>query len=154
MKNSLLVFLLVFPSLVFAQSHFEKNKAKVKSELEKYSIENISMDPVLTVTDSTLVLTVTEPGQHRIVFIYGFDGQTGECNAERTEADCSVCYKKYINKLLDQKTYKWKKLNENQYASRFEDRLLLESGLEENDYSFILFKTRWTKDFYELLIKE
>ena len=153
MKHLLIVCLFLFPSVLFGQKYFDRNKSHIKKELEHYIAQNSSLNPVLTVTDSSLVLTIAEPdGPTR--FIYSFDGESGKCNAQRTEANCEACYKKYRDNLLQQKTQQWKKLNENQYVSRYEDRLLVELSAEENDFSFTVFKTKWTKDFYELLIKD
>ena len=125
----------------------------IKKELQHYIAQNKPLNPVLTVTDSSLVLAIAEPdGPTR--FIYSFDRESGKCNAQRTEANCEACYNKYRDKLLEQKVHKWIKLNENQYVSRYEDRLLVELSAEENDYTFTVFKTQWTIDFYELLTKE
>jgi hypothetical protein len=145
--------LFLFPSALFAQKYFDKSKAQVKKELGEYVIINKQFDPVITETDSSLVMTIKEEDAKPVRFIYGFDGQSGKCNSQRTEAGCDTCYKKYLQNLLDQKQYKWKKLNENQFISRFEDRLMLEVPVEDNIYTFTLFKTIWTKEFYDLLVQ-
>lgn len=153
MKRTILLILVFLPAHLFAQKYFDKGKEHVKKDLQHYIAQNKTLNPVLTVTDSSLVLEIAEAdGPTR--FIYSFDSESGKCMAQRTEANCEACYKKYRDNLLDQKVYKWVKLNENQYVSRYEDRLLVELAADEKDYTFTVFKTQWTKDFYELLIKE
>lgn len=153
MIRTILLILVFLPVQVFSQKYFDKDKEHVRKDLQHYLVQNKPLNPVLTVTDSTLVLTIDEPdGPTR--FIYSFDRESGKCNAQRTEANCEACYKKYRDNLLEQKVHKWIQLNENQYVSRYEDRLLVELSAEYSDYSFTVFKTHWTRDFYELLIKE
>ncbi|MBM3414919.1 MAG: hypothetical protein FJY20_00440 [Bacteroidetes bacterium] len=148
-----LCLLLCFPINAFSQKHLDKTKEEVKKELGKYVAANSQLRPALTETDSTLVLSVTEQSQPAS-FVYGFDRTTGKCNYQQTKASCDSCYKKYLKTLLDQNVYRWKKINENQYVSAFEYQLLLELPAEANEYSFILFKTQWTKELYDLLIKD
>jgi hypothetical protein len=148
-----LSLLFCFPMYAFSQKHMDQTKDDVKKELEKYVAANSQLRPVLTETDSTLVLSVTEQSQPA-VFVYGFDQTTGKCDYQQTTANCDSCYKKYLKNLLDQKIYNWKKINENQYVSAFEYQLLLELSAEANDYSFTLIKTKWTKELYDLLIKD
>ncbi|MGQ0737766.1 MAG: hypothetical protein ACT4OJ_01785 [Bacteroidota bacterium] len=153
MRHIIFILLLYFPAIAFSQKYFDKSKSEVKKELEAYMLDNKAIKPVLTETDSTLVLAVNDPAAQPASFIYGFDKTTGQCNYQRTVARCDSCYKKYLNNLLGQENYDWKKINENQYVSRFADRLLLELPVEANDYSFALFKTQWTRELYDLLLK-
>lgn len=151
MHRIFFLFLLHLPVAVSAQKYFDKSRGDVKKELEKYVLDNKSINPKLTETDSTLVLAVNDPTAQPARFIYGFDKSTGQCNYQRTIASCDSCYKKYLENLLGQKEYQWKKINENQYVSKFADRLLLELRVEDNDYTFTLFKTAWTKELYDIL---
>lgn len=154
MTRIFLSALLLFPAILSAQLHFDKEKSKVKKELEHFISRNKSINPSLNETDSTLVLqTEDKPGQF-IRVIYGFDRVSAKCNVQQTVTDCDACYQEQLNKLMEQKSFQWKKLNENQYASRYEDHLLLELRSEENDFTFTLFRTDWSREFYELLIKE
>jgi len=154
MRYIIFILLLFFPATVYSQQYFDKSKSEVKKELEAYLLDNKAINPALTETDSTLVLMVNDPVAQTARFIYGFDRATGQCNYQRTEAGCNSCYKNYLNNLLGQKSYDWKKINENQYVSKFADRLLLELPVEAKDYSFALFKTQWTKELYDLLLKD
>jgi len=154
MKPYLIVLLILTPLFCFSQSYFNKDRAKVKKELEHFISKNSILHPSLKETDSTLMLeTEVNPGK-KIQVVFAFDQEKGHCNSQRTVTYCDACYLEEVNKLLAQKSYQWKKLNENQYASRYEDHLLLELRSEETDFSFTLFKTNWSRDFYELLTRE
>ena len=68
-------------------------------------------------------------------------------------AGCDSCYKKYLNDLLNQKEYAWKKINGNQYVSKFASHLMLELPFDKDDFTFTLFRASWTKELYDILIK-
>ena len=71
---------------------------------------------------------------------------------EKVIVFCDSCLGKYLQPVLDRKGYKWIKLNENQYVSEFERKLLLELPLGESDRSFIILRAGWTKKQYELMV--
>ncbi len=154
MRRIIFIFLLQLPVAAFSQKYFDLPKSEVKKELEKYVLDNKTINPVLSETESTLVLAVNDPAAQPASFIYGFDKITGKCNSRKTVAACDSCYKKYLDNLLAQKNYQWKKINENQYVSKFADRLLLELRVDDNDYTFTLLKTEWTKELYDILLKD
>ena len=149
--HSLLFLLLCISAALQAQEHFGKTMPEVKKSLDQLAAVSSSKSSVKT-TDSTVVLAVTEK-TGLVRFTYGFDKQTGACNYQKTQASCDSCYKKYLEKLLAQKSYDWKKINENQYVSNFESKLLIELPVDEKDHYFILFRAQWTKEFYEIMVK-
>ena len=48
-------------------------------------------------------------------------------------------------------SYQWKKINESQYVSRFEDYLLIEWQQTGTEFSFTLIKTAWTRELYNMM---
>ena len=56
--------------------------------------------------------------------------------------------------LFDLKKFEWNKINENQYISKFEEKLMIELPAENYDHSFSILKVEWTKELYELLLKQ
>lgn len=154
MLKSFILLLLFFPLAASSQKYIDKARADVKKELEKYVSDNKTIHPLLTETDSTLVLAVNDPAAQPVSFIYGIDEKTGKCDYQKTVASCDSCYKKYLKNLLDQKTYGWKKINENQYVSKYAFQLMLELPVEDKDYSFTLFKAQWSKELYDILTKQ
>lgn len=147
---SLLFPFLYLPAALSAQEQFDKTRTEVKKDLDKLAAISPARTTVKA-TDSTIVLSVAETAGP-VQFIYRFDKLTGACNYQKIQAVCDTCYKKYLDKLLTQKTYGWKKINENQYISNFESRLLIELPVDEKDNSFILFRAQWTKELYDIMV--
>lgn len=154
MLKVLFIVTLIIPLSASSQKYFDKTKDQVRSELEKYISANKELDPSLSETDSTLILSVKEPRTQSASFVYGFAKGTGKCSYQKTIANCDSCYKKYLDNLLKQKTYGWIKLNGNQYVSKFSGFMLIELPLESDNYSFTVFKAEWTKELYDILIKK
>ena len=152
MIRTLCILLLLLPLSVLAQNRIDKSKKDVKEELEKYVAENRSYKPSLGETDSSITLTLNDPLARQVSFRYAFD-ITGKCNAETILASCDSCIKRMLRSVLDQKSFQWKKINENQYVSKFEDHLLVELPVENNEFAFTIYKAQWTKEIYDLLIK-
>ncbi|MFN8289501.1 MAG: hypothetical protein U0U70_04545 [Chitinophagaceae bacterium] len=153
MPKIILVLTLLLPSALFSQKYFDKTKQEVKKELENYVTANKAFNPTLTETDTTLVLSITGQEKKTDSFVYGFDKTSGKCSYQRTMAGCDSCYKKYLNDLLNQKEYAWKKINGNQYVSKFASHLMLELPFDKDDFTFTLFRASWTKELYDILIK-
>jgi hypothetical protein len=146
----LLCQLILLPFTGFSQKYLDKSKSEIKKELEQYIKTHSSNSPSLQETDSTVILRLTEAGQERQT-VYGFDAVSGKCSWEKQIASGKMEYNKLLQELLSQKSFGWKKLNENQYVSKFSSQMLIELPQDENDYSFIIFRTNWTKELYDLL---
>lgn len=150
LRYSLLI-LLLFPLSSLAQDKLEKTKAVLKEELV---VTAGKTGMVLVETDSTLVFSSQDKkALDAKVFIYGFDS-TGICNTEKFITDGKTCFEKQLHLLIDQPRYQWKKINENQYVSRFEDRLLLEVAPDAGQYFYTLFRAVWTKEIYNMLVSK
>jgi hypothetical protein len=53
--------------------------------------------------------------------------------------------------LLAKEKYVWKKINENQYISKFEDKIMIELPTENKSNSITIIRTDWTKILYDIL---
>jgi hypothetical protein len=128
----MILFILLFtPSASSSQQLIDQSKAKVKKELKKYvaANNNDTLSVRLAETDSSLLVSVTGPTVSPVSFYYSFD-RTGKCISQETKASCESCLEKFLSQALERKEYKWRKINENQYVSRFSKRLLLEIPAE------------------------
>jgi len=85
--------------------------------------------------------------------IYVFD-EKGLCMTETTKTRCDSCHDGYLKIVLDKKKYNWKKINENQYISRFEDNMMIELFPEGEIRTFSILRADFTRELYELLLKE
>lgn len=151
MSKMLLLFLLLYCTTGYAQSFINKSRQQVLRQLEKYETGAGFEKPVISQHDSTVSMTVKGTGTIQTTFIYGFDSQSGKCKSELVKASCDSCYKKYLGAVLAQKKYQWRKINENQYISSYSKKRMIELPAENNDFSYMILKTGWSKKLYRLL---
>ncbi len=147
------IFILLFllsPLALFSQNFIGKSRPQVKKELQKMVEKNDSLNAVLNDNDSALVLSYTGPATRPVNFIYRFN-KAGNCSSEKVMAGCDSCYKKYLSHLLSQKKFEWKKINENQYISRYADHMMIELPGNPGDFSYAILLTDWTKELYQML---
>jgi hypothetical protein len=55
--------------------------------------------------------------------------------------------------ILKKEKYGWLRINENQHISGFKHQILLEFQDEKAPYRLQVLRTAWTKELYELLLK-
>lgn len=103
--------------------------------------------------DSAFVIAYKDQSLQPVVFIYGFN-KKGKCWSEKVIARCDSCFTKYLQGVLDQEKYGWKKINENQYVSKYSYRLMLEFPPENKDFSYVILRTDWTKELYRTLTNQ
>ncbi len=149
MIRILLAFLLL-PFATLAQERLDKSRSDLKNELQQGAK---AMKGTFKETDSSLVYILNDTRLGEVQMIYQFD-KKGKCSSETFKATCDSCIKGLLTRMLSRSSYEWKKINENQYVSKFSDRILLELPVEPDDYSFTLFRAQWTKEVYDLLLKQ
>jgi len=146
-----LLFLLLMPVAGFSQNFIGKSKASVMKHLQQQQTRNDSLAITLIHTDSTITYKVPAGKTQAADFVYEF-GPDGKCRMEKVRASCDSCFKKYLQRALDQKKYKWKKINDNQYVSKYSKRRMIELPAEGNDFSFTILRTGWSKKLYAILM--
>ena len=146
MKKGIIIAFLLLPALCFCQENLNQTHAVVMANLKKQKGEK----PVLSETDSTIRMTIKTNGANTVTHTYKFD-KAGKCIMEKVVTTCDSCYKGLLNDLLKQGKYQWKKINENQYVSRFEDKLMVELPVEKNDFYYTIFWTDWNRTLYDML---
>lgn len=149
MKTGIIIAFLLLPVLGFCQQFIGKNHAVVITELKK--TKPGTEKPVLTETDSVITVTRKGTGSYSVSHFYYFD-KTRKNITEKVVAACESCYTNLLSGLLKQGKYKWKKINENQYVSRFEDKMTIELPVEKSDYYFTILRTDWSRTLYNLLV--
>jgi len=145
MKKGIIIAFLLLPALCFSQEYINQSRAVVMANLQKYKGEK----PVLAETDSTISMTLKGNGKP-VTHIYDFD-KSGNCFSEKVVTSCESCYKNLLQAVLKKGSYQWNKINENQYISRFEDKMTLELPVEKTDYYYIILRTDWSRALYDLL---
>jgi hypothetical protein len=140
----------MFSFSCFSQNYINKTKAQVKKELNEYISKNDSLNATVSETDVAIVLVIKGPKTLPADFIYRFD-KAGKCISEKVVAGCDSCFTKYFQAVLDRKKYEWKKINENQYISGFAAKMMIELPPDSKNYSFVILRTDWSKQMYDLL---
>ena len=148
--NRIILFLLLLPAAGFSQNFIGKNKAWVKKYLQKQISKNDSITITLTDNDSALLYSIKAGKTLPADFIYGFN-KSGKCQSEKIIAGCDSCFNKFLKNLLSEKRYEWKKINENQYVSKYAAQRMIELPPENNNFSYTILKTDWNKNMYKLL---
>jgi len=142
---------LLFSLQVNAQGYIGKSKKKVEKALARYEAGTDFEQPVITLTDTSIVMVVKTKAGASTRFNYFFDAK-GTCRAEQVIASCDSCYRKYLDAVLAQTAkYHWQKINENQYISSYREKRVLELPAEPTDYSYVILRTNWTKALYAML---
>ncbi len=144
---------LLFTTLAYSQGYINLKRNDVVSALKKkFQAADYNQATISLLKDTVKVIPAdsraTDP-----VFIYLFD-ESGRCKSETIITRCDSCLSRLLQAALAQKKYEWKKINENQYISKFEDKLMIELPPENPDHSFSFLRVDWTRELYDLLIKE
>ena len=142
MKPAFLVSLLVLSLPGSAQEFIGEKQSDIINKVEK----NAPGTKFLR-TDSTLIYTDQQADTR---FDYNFDSK-GKCKMEIVTTSCKSCFQKQFDALLADKKYSWKKINGNQWVSKFRKKLLLETEPEPSRKSYRTIRTSWTRKSYKLL---
>lgn len=149
MKRIILILSLL-PVTCFSQNFIGKSKTQVKKNLQRQIVKNDSLTITLTDNDSLIIYAVKGGKVFPADFMYGFN-KSGKCRSEKISLTCDSCYKIFLRDVLAQKKYGWKKINENQYISKFAARMMIELPAESKELYYTILKTTWTKKLYSLL---
>ena len=151
MKRIVIALLLLFPFHAFSQALVGKGKSFVRYALQRDLKKNPEINIVIDDKDSLILYSIRDEKYKPVDFIYRFD-QSGKCVSQRVLAGCDSCFQKYLNALLERKKYEWKKINENQYVSKYSEFLMVELSPQKEDYSYIILKADWNRETYRLLM--
>ncbi len=142
------LFVLSLTGSLSAQEFINMPYAKAEAALKKAYPASTTQPNVYPRKDSILVRV-----NNQTQLIYVFD-EKGLCTTETTNTRCDSCHDGYLKIVLDKKKYNWKKINENQYISRFEDNMMIELFPEGEIRTFSILRADFTRELYELLLKE
>lgn len=150
MQKTVLLLLLILPALAYSQININKTKGEIKKEIAKFKKSTPALTLTVSETDSTLTIIKTDADKNREEALVEFD-KAGKCRSELRTFNCDHCYKQELEALLGMSKYQWKKLNENQYISKFEENLMIELPTEDKTNTFNIIRTNWSKLLYDML---
>lgn len=146
------LFLLLFlPAVSFGQRYMNITKSSLRDSLAAKIEKKDGFTSNFKDTNEELVYTTKGPGNEQTEIIYSFDS-AGKCIREKVTASCDTCIYAKLQSILSIQSYKWKKINENQYVSRFEDRLMIELSIKKEEHSFYIHRMEWTHLLYDILL--
>ncbi len=146
------VFLTGGLSATRSQDYINSIRAKAEISLKKKYPAN-GGNSRITISMDTIRVQWKEPAGASTEYIYAFDDKH-LCFSETIIAHCDSCLSGYLQQVLDKKNFGWKKINENQYISRFADNLMIELSADAAIHSFSVLRVDWTRELYDLLLKE
>ncbi|MBL7725589.1 MAG: hypothetical protein JNK27_15680 [Chitinophagaceae bacterium] len=149
---TLLTFLLLI-SPVYSQGYINLKRTEVISTLKKKFQPAGNNQATISLLKDTVKVIPADNRANEPVYIYLFD-ESGRCKSETIMTRCDSCLTGLLQAALAQKKYEWKKINENQYISKFEDKLMIELPPENPNHSFSFLRVEWTRKLYDLLIKD
>jgi hypothetical protein len=145
MKYLLSLFLLTFTITLTAhsQGYIHMSKVQVKKQLERYTTKE-NLQTIITETDTTLSFSVRDTSVQNLDILLSFE-ESGKCIKQQTKLSCDSCFQKFLNPLLNNKRYKWTRVNERTYVSGFSKKRLLVTDATNHSYSISLLDISRTK---------
>ena len=149
--NRLTILLLIFlPSACFSQVFINNTKKEIKEKVVANYIGKETINPEFSETDSTLEVKISGKNVIDADYTYKFD-LSGKCISQKTITRCDSCHQALLQSVLDLKKYKWRKLNQNQYVSKFSKKVLLEIQELDQTFWFMIFKIKLRRKMYRSL---
>lgn len=153
------LFLIVITLLVSSNSYCQKDnnltgypKALLKKTLERYMLETKLKSSAIQETDTTLLLSIRDAGVSEVDFYYHFD-KSGKCDVEKKLTKCTSCLAGYLNAVLKNKKYRWIKINEQLYLSKYSKKRMVEIVGDNTSCPYIkITKVDWGREEYNRLL--
>lgn len=125
-------------------------KYLVKENLKKYLTRNNFKNSVIQETDTTLLLSIRDTAFLANDFYYHFDF-AAICDEEKKLSKCSGCLTDYLNEILsDSAEYKWNKINDHLYLSKFSKKRIVEVVDDGASCPYIrITKLDWNRKEYK-----
>lgn len=125
------------------------SKSLLKKNLERYIVENNFKNSTIQESDTTLLSSIKDSTFYANEFYYHFD-KSGKCDEERKISKSSNCLTGYLNGVLSDTEYKWNKINDRLYLSKFSKRRIVELVDDGTSSPYIrITKVDWSRTEYE-----
>jgi len=146
MKEIILAIVTLFLlGIAHAQGFINLNKTGSKNYLAKFSAKE-KLQTATAETDSTLTFLIRDSAKQNLDLLLHFDA-LGKCYKETRVLSCDSCYQKMVNNTLSNKTYQWKKVDDQTYVSKYSKGLVL-TLLAEGTFSFVIQRSELGRKEY------
>jgi hypothetical protein len=150
MTRYILLTLICLPEILFSQCLINKSKEEIKLLLSSDAKAQNNVSLAVKEKDSTVIFTLKSKGSTPTKYQCDFESG-GKCIVQKITAGCDSCIQEKLNTILSDKEHQWKKLNENQFISGFESKMMIELSVKKTDHSFTIRKIDWSLPFYKIL---
>lgn len=125
MKIKLITFLsLIITSTSYCQGFINLNKQKTRKLFDDYT-QKEKLKTKIEETDSSMLFLIRDTSVRSVDLVLHFN-ESGKCDKETMISSCDSCAQKYLNKALSYKQFRWTKINDTTYLSKFSKKLILE----------------------------
>lgn len=145
MKPYLLLILLLVSHAADAQTILGKSREEIEKKLQ----ERYSKDSLYS-TDSTISHSPFPDNQSFLKYTYHFS-PAGKFRWLTVASSSDSLFRATRDRVLSEKKYRWKKINGNQYVSKYSKKLLFETDPDIKKNSFKIIRTSWKRKTYRLL---
>lgn len=152
MRQIIPVLLLLISGTGFSQQYINKNKSDVKEKLDKAYFNFHGISVKIIETDSSITREMKGPGEVSSDEVYIFD-RSGTCSSEKVITNCDTCFERLLKMVLAKKKYRWKRVNANQYVSKFSAGMFIEMQGANGIYSFTILNTNLDRKMYKFMMK-
>jgi hypothetical protein len=123
-------------------------KLLLKKNLERYIVENNFKNTKIQETYTTLLLSIGDSTFFANDFYYNLD-KSGKCDEEKKISKSSSCIASYLAGILSDTEYKWDKINERLYLSKFSKKRIVELVDDGISSPYIkITKVNWSRKEY------
>jgi hypothetical protein len=151
LKAQLLCIAVFFSLECISQGFINTDRKTSRKYLNAYTIEE-KVKTSITETDSTIVFLVRDTSVQNLDIILHYDN-AGRCFKEYKKLTCDSCLNKILTQTLNYKRYKWSRVSDTEYISKFSRKVLLTKNTGAH-YSFTIHRFAMSKQEYKDLLKK
>lgn len=159
MKNTLIaILLLLLPGFLFSQKnpswnyYFGSDRAETRLKLDQY-LNFYHYKALFNQSDSTIELVISHDSESWTIYSIFYFNNQGKCYA-LSNRRCDSIGPHRLQKFLKNKNYKWNKIGENKYLSRFSKCETLEVIEKDNCITKKRTKLDLSKKEYKAILKK
>lgn len=149
-KMAILFLAVGLTNCVLAQDYVNLTRTVAKNTFAKYAGAQ-QLQTTTEETDSTITFLVRDPRVEKLDIILHFDGR-GKCDIEERHLSCNVCYDEFINNTLNNRKYKWKRINSNTFFARAFSQLIMTVRLH-GPLSYLVRRSKLRAAEYRQIIR-
>jgi len=138
--------LLILMGMSFASCSFH---LYTKEEVLKNAKKKSKVRQIIDESDNTVTILTRDSNYQKLDVIYAFDNAGKQLNYTLT-ASCDSCFQKLLKQRLRENAYRWKKINDSTYLSKYTLKRYLH--IHKSIHSYNIVQHNLSKTEYNILI--